>query len=104
MLLEGGDRTRLEEEPAVVGVGRFDVDRRPERTLDLERQPDQLVTDVVGESEFKVFTDTIASGGVVRAINARGAAASFSNTALKPGGELATVAETYKARGLAWMM
>ena len=61
------------------------------------------VTDIAGESEFKVFTDAVAAGGVVRAINAKGAAAEFSNTALKPGGELPKVAETYKARGLAWM-
>jgi aspartyl-tRNA synthetase len=39
----------------------------------------------------------------VRAINAKGAAAKFSNTALKPGGELPKVVETYKAKGLAWM-
>jgi aspartyl-tRNA synthetase len=61
------------------------------------------VTDVVGESEFKVFTDTVAAGGVVRAINAKGAAASFSNTALKQGGELYKVVETFQGRGLAWM-
>lgn len=61
------------------------------------------VSDVVRDSEFKVFTDAVAGGNVVRAINVKGAAPSFSNTALKPGGELAKVAETYKARGLAWM-
>ncbi|HET6573387.1 MAG TPA: aspartate--tRNA ligase [Fimbriiglobus sp.] len=61
------------------------------------------VTDVIGESEFKVFTDTVAAGGVVRAINAKGAATSFSNTALKQGGELYKVVETFKGRGLAWM-
>src|SRR5688572_13782424 len=49
------------------------------------------VTDVARDSEFKVFTDAVAGGGVVRAINAKGAAPSFSNTALKPGGELAKV-------------
>jgi aspartyl-tRNA synthetase len=62
------------------------------------------VTDLARESEFKVFTDAVARGGVVRAINVKGAAANFSNTALKPpNGELVKVAETYKARGLAWM-
>jgi aspartyl-tRNA synthetase len=61
------------------------------------------VSDIAGESEFKVFKDTVGSGSVVRAINVKGKAAKFSNTALKPGGELAKVAETFKAKGLAWM-
>ncbi|MBN9119267.1 MAG: aspartate--tRNA ligase [Planctomycetes bacterium] len=61
------------------------------------------VTDVAGASEAKFLKDAIEAKGVVRAINAKGAAAKFSNTALKPGGELSKVAETYKAKGLAWM-
>ena len=61
------------------------------------------VSDVAKESEFGVFKSAVEAGGVVRAINAKGAAAQFSNTALKPGGELPKVAETYKAKGLAWM-
>lgn len=61
------------------------------------------VTDLAGQSEFGVFKSAVAAGGVVRAINAKGAADKFSNTALKPGGELPKVAETYKAKGLAWM-
>ena len=61
------------------------------------------VTDLAAESEFGVFKSAVAAGGVVRAINVTGAAATFSNTALKPGGELPKVAETYKAKGLAWM-
>jgi aspartyl-tRNA synthetase len=61
------------------------------------------VTDLAKESSFAVFTDAVAAGNVVRAVNVKGAAAKFSNTALKPGGELPKVAETYKAKGLAWM-
>jgi aspartyl-tRNA synthetase len=61
------------------------------------------VTDVAGASEAQFLKDAIAKGGVVRAINAKGAAAKYSNTALKPGGELAKVAETYKAKGLAFL-
>ena len=61
------------------------------------------VTDIAGASEAKFLTDAVAAGGVVRAINAKGGATAFSNTALKPGGELPKVAETYKAKGLAWM-
>ena len=61
------------------------------------------VTDLAGQSEAKFLTDAVAAGGVVRAINARGAAGKFSNTQLKPGGELPKVAETFKAKGLAFL-
>jgi len=61
------------------------------------------VTDLAGESEAAFLKDAIAAGGVVRAINAKGAADKFSNTALKPGGELPKVASTYKAKGLAFL-
>ena len=61
------------------------------------------VTDLAGASEAKFLTDAIAAGGVVRAINAKGAADKFSNTQLKPGGELPKVAETFKAKGLAFL-
>jgi aspartyl-tRNA synthetase len=61
------------------------------------------VTDIAKDSEFGVFKSAVEAGGVVRAINARGAADKFSNTQLKPGGELPKVVETYKAKGLAWM-
>ncbi len=61
------------------------------------------VADIAKESEFGVFKNAIEAGGVVRAINVKGAADKFSNTQLKPGGELPKIAETYKAKGLAWM-
>jgi aspartyl-tRNA synthetase len=70
------------------------------------------VTDICGASEAQFLKAAVEAGGVVRAINAKGGAAAkdaagknplFSNSALKPGGELAKVAETYKAKGLAWL-
>jgi aspartyl-tRNA synthetase len=61
------------------------------------------VSDIAGASESPFLKKAIEDKGVVRAINAKGAATKFSNTALKQGGELAKVAETYKAKGLAWM-
>ena len=69
------------------------------------------VTDIAGASEAQFLKDAVAAGGVVRAINAKGAATAvdakkaplFSNTALKPGGELPKVVETYKAKGLAFL-
>jgi aspartyl-tRNA synthetase len=61
------------------------------------------VSNIGAASEFGVFKKAVEDKGVVRALNAKGAATKFSNTALKPGGELPKVAETYKAKGLAWM-
>jgi aspartyl-tRNA synthetase len=61
------------------------------------------VTDIAGESEATFLKEAVAGGGVVRAINAKGAAATFSNTQLKPGGELPKIADTFKAKGLSWM-
>jgi aspartyl-tRNA synthetase len=61
------------------------------------------VTDLAGESDATFLKEAIAAGGVVRAINAKGAADKFSNTALKPGGELPKVAGTFKVKGLAFL-
>ena len=61
------------------------------------------VTDLAAESDFGVFKTAIAAGAVVRAINVKGVADKFSNTQLKPGGEIAKVAETFKAKGVANM-
>ncbi|MCE9533500.1 MAG: aspartate--tRNA ligase [Planctomycetes bacterium] len=61
------------------------------------------VSDLAGQSEFKVFKDVLAAGGVVRGLNARKAADKFSNTDLKPGGKLSEFVAGYKAKGLAWM-
>jgi aspartyl-tRNA synthetase len=61
------------------------------------------ISDLAGQSDFKVFRDVLAGGGVVRAINASGAADRFSNTELKPGGKLAEFVGGFGAKGLAWM-
>ncbi|WP_439621413.1 aspartate--tRNA ligase [Gemmata sp.] len=62
------------------------------------------VSDIAAASDAQFMKAALETpGAVVRAINAKGAAATFSNTQLKPGGELPKVAETYKAKGLAWM-
>jgi aspartyl-tRNA synthetase len=61
------------------------------------------VTDLASESEATFLKEAVAAGGVVRAVNAKGAADKFSNTALKPGGELPKVASTFKAKGLAFL-
>jgi aspartyl-tRNA synthetase len=70
------------------------------------------ISEIASASEAQFLKEAVAQPcGVVRAINAKGAAAAkdakgaplFSNTALKPGGELPKVVETYKAKGLAWL-
>ncbi len=57
------------------------------------------ITDIVKNCQFKVFTDTINSGGEVALINAKGCAG-FSRKKLD---ELTEFAKKYGAMGLAWM-
>ena len=61
------------------------------------------VSDLAGQSEFSVFREVLAAGGVVRSLNAKGAATKFSNTELKHGGKLSSIVATFGAKGLAWM-
>jgi aspartyl-tRNA synthetase len=61
------------------------------------------VSDLAAQSDFKVFKDVLAAGGVVRGINAKGGADKFSNTDLKPGGKLSEFVGRYGAKGLAWV-
>jgi aspartyl-tRNA synthetase len=60
------------------------------------------IADIAAQTEFAVFKTSLAEMGVVRALNAKGAAGKFSNTALKSG-DLPKLAELYKAKGLAWL-
>ncbi len=57
------------------------------------------ISDVVRNTEFKVFAGAIENGGSVRAINVKGGAR-FSRKEID---SLTEVAKTYKARGLAWL-
>ncbi|GAB4324397.1 MAG: aspartate--tRNA ligase [Candidatus Sumerlaeia bacterium] len=62
------------------------------------------ITDALraGGCTFRVFHDCIAEGGVVRALVVPGGGPRFSNTQLKPGGELPAFAARHGAKGLAW--
>jgi aspartyl-tRNA synthetase len=60
------------------------------------------LADLVPQTEFSVFKNAVAAGGVVRALNAKGGADKFSNTVLNKG-ELLKLAQTYKAQGLPWL-
>ncbi len=58
------------------------------------------ISDVVKDSEFKVFSGTIKNGGEIRGINVNGNADSFSRKDIS---KLEDFAKTYGAKGLAWM-
>jgi len=59
------------------------------------------VSDLVKNCGFRVFTDAIANGGSVRAINAKGCGAKFSRKEIDSLGEFV---KTYKAKGMAWIV
>ncbi|MGB6407745.1 MAG: aspartate--tRNA ligase [Planococcus donghaensis] len=58
------------------------------------------VSDLVKDSEFKVFTGAIENGGQVKLINVKGQAANYSRKDIDALGEFAAV---YGAKGLAWL-
>lgn len=58
------------------------------------------VSDSVKGSAFKVFTNAIEQGGLVKAINAKGAASKYSRKDIDALGEFTAI---YGAKGLAWM-
>ena len=57
------------------------------------------ISEIVKDSEFKVFSGAVAAGGSVRAINVKGGA-KFSRKEID---SLTEFAKTYKARGVAWL-
>ena len=57
------------------------------------------VTAAVAKSEFRVFVNTIAGGGVVRGLNAKGCGARFSRRDID---RLVEAAEQFGAKGLIW--
>ena len=58
------------------------------------------VSDVVKDSEFKVFSGAVANGGSVRGINVDGGADKFSRKEIDA---LADFIKSYRAKGLAWL-
>jgi aspartyl-tRNA synthetase len=61
------------------------------------------VTDVLKESGFKVFTDTVAKGGIIKVLPIPGGNDAISNVRIKPGGDLFKEAAEAGARGLAYI-
>lgn len=58
------------------------------------------LTEIVNQSDFKVFSTTVKNGGHVRAINAKEGGKKFSRREIDALGEFV---KTYKAKGLAWI-
>ncbi|MBI5560015.1 MAG: aspartate--tRNA ligase [Deltaproteobacteria bacterium] len=75
-------------------VGRYGLDK-PDVRFALELKD---VTDAVRASSFKVFSDAISKGGIVKAICVKGV--EFTRKELD---ELAGIASTFGGKGLAWV-
>ena len=58
------------------------------------------ITDIAEKSDFKVFKEVIAAGGIVKAIRVKNAAAAYSRKALD---EISLAATANGAKGLAWI-
>lgn len=56
--------------------------------------------DIVKDSSFKVFSGAVENGGLVKALNVKGAAANYSRKDIDALGEFVGI---YGAKGLAWM-
>ncbi|MEP0802730.1 aspartate--tRNA ligase [Funiculus sociatus] len=61
------------------------------------------VSDLVKDSGFKVFSSTVASGGVVKVLPIPGGNDAISNTRIKPDGDLFKEASEAGAKGLAYI-
>lgn len=58
------------------------------------------ISDLVQDSEFKVFSGAVSNGGEVKAINIKGSADKFSRKDIDALGEFVSI---YGAKGLAWL-
>lgn len=75
---------------------RFGSDK-PDTRFGLELRD---VSDIVIDSSFKVFANTVQGGGVVKGINVKGEADNFSRKKID---ELTDYVKIYGAKGLAWL-
>lgn len=58
------------------------------------------MNDIVKDSSFKVFSGAVSNGGMVKALNVKGAAGNFSRKDIDALGEFVGI---YGAKGLAWL-
>ncbi|MGM0578027.1 MAG: aspartate--tRNA ligase [Myxococcota bacterium] len=90
--VEVGEIPRLTYQEA---MERFGIDR-PDLRFGLELRD---VGDIVGRTDFRVFQQVLKSGGIVKALNAKGGA-KLSRAEID---KLADVASRYGAKGMAWI-
>jgi len=76
-------------------TSRFGLDK-PDLRFSLELKD---VSDIVGASEFRAFAEVVKSGGLVKALNAKGC----MDLSRKEIDELTAFVAIYKAKGLAWI-
>ena len=76
-------------------MDRFGLDK-PDTRFDLELKD---VSDIVKDSGFKVFASVVNSGGIVKALNAKGCI-DFSRKEID---DLTAFVAVYRAKGLAWI-
>ncbi|MFK3958297.1 aspartate--tRNA ligase [Guptibacillus hwajinpoensis] len=77
-------------------MNRYGSDK-PDTRFDMEFVD---VSNLVKDSDFKVFSSAVSSGGAVKGINAKGAASKYSRKDIDA---LTEYVKTYKAKGLAWL-
>jgi len=80
-------------------MSRYGTDR-PDTRFGLELVQ---VSDIVQNSGFKVFSDAVTSGGLVKALPIPGGNEQISNVRIKPGGDLFKEAAAAGAKGLAYL-
>lgn len=80
-------------------MARYGSDK-PDTRFDLELTD---VSDIVKDSGFKVFSDAVTKGGIVKILPIPGGNEAISNVRIKPGGDLFKEAELCGARGLAYI-
>ncbi len=89
-------KTPLDRIPYKEAMERYGSDK-PDRRFGLEIND---ISETVKNFGFKVFSDTVANGGSVRAVVADGAADKLARRDMD---SLAEFVKTYKAKGLAWI-
>jgi aspartyl-tRNA synthetase len=80
-------------------MNRYGCDR-PDTRFGLELVD---VSDLFGDSGFKVFSSAIKSGGIIKALPIPNGNEAISNVRIKPGGDLANLVAQYGAKGLAFV-
>jgi aspartyl-tRNA synthetase len=76
-------------------VGRFGLDK-PDTRFDLQLKD---ISDIVASSDFKVFSNAVQKGGIVKALNAKGCI----NFSRKEIDDLIDFVAVYRAQGMAWI-